>query len=96
MVADYIGSDHTEVIISEKDVLEALPAVVELLATWDITTVRASVGMGICRRCSWFSISSAPMTACPETGTESRNTSGLSQSFSTAGFAIHRICTRSP
>ena len=47
MVADYIGSDHTEVIISEKDVLEALPAVVELLATWDITTIRASIGMSL-------------------------------------------------
>jgi asparagine synthase (glutamine-hydrolysing) len=45
MVADYIGSDHTEVIISQKDVLEALPTVVELLGTWDITTIRASIGM---------------------------------------------------
>ena len=45
MVADFIGCDHTEVIISEKDVLEALPAVVELLGTWDITTIRASIGM---------------------------------------------------
>ena len=45
IAADFIGSDHTEVIISEKDVLEALPAVVEMLATWDITTIRASVGM---------------------------------------------------
>ena len=45
MVADYIGSDHTEVIISEKDVLDALPTVVELLGTWDITTIRASIGM---------------------------------------------------
>ena len=44
-VADYIGSDHTEVIISEKDVLAALETVVETLATFDITTVRASVGM---------------------------------------------------
>ena len=50
MVADYIGSDHTEVIISEKDVLEALPTVVELLGTWDITTIRASIGMYlVCR-----------------------------------------------
>lgn len=50
MVADYIGADHTEVIISEKDVLEALPAVVELLGTWDITTIRASIGMYlVCR-----------------------------------------------
>ncbi|MDO4866632.1 MAG: asparagine synthase B [Clostridia bacterium] len=45
MAADFIGADHTEVIISEKDVLEALPTVVELLGTWDITTVRASIGM---------------------------------------------------
>ena len=44
-VADYIGADHTEVIISEKDVLEALPDVVQLLGTYDITTIRASIGM---------------------------------------------------
>lgn len=44
-VADYIGSDHTEVIITEKDVLEALPEVVALLGTYDITTIRASIGM---------------------------------------------------
>ena len=44
-VADYIGSEHTEVIITEKDVLDALPKVVELLGTYDITTIRASIGM---------------------------------------------------
>lgn len=44
-VADYIHSNHHEVIISEKDVLEALPKVVELLGTYDITTIRASIGM---------------------------------------------------
>ena len=44
-VADYLHSDHTEVIISEEDVLAALPEVVKLLATWDITTIRASIGM---------------------------------------------------
>ena len=52
MVADYIGSDHTEVIINEKDVLEALPTVVELLGTWDITTIRASIGMYLV--CKWI------------------------------------------
>ena len=52
MVADYIGSDHTEVIISEKDVLDALPTVVELLGTWDITTIRASSGMYLV--CKWI------------------------------------------
>ena len=44
-VADYIGSDHTEVIISKEDVLAALEPVVELLGTFDITTIRASIGM---------------------------------------------------
>ena len=43
--AEYIGSDHTEVIISKQDVIDALPTVVELLGTWDITTIRASIGM---------------------------------------------------
>ncbi len=52
MAADYIGSDHTEVIISEKDVIEALPTVVELLGTWDITTIRASIGMYLV--CKWI------------------------------------------
>lgn len=44
-VADFLGSDHTEVIISKEDVLSALETVVELLGTFDITTIRASMGM---------------------------------------------------
>ena len=49
-VADYIGSDHTEVIITRQDVLDSLETVVELLGTYDITTIRASVGMYlVCR-----------------------------------------------
>ncbi len=44
-VADYLGTDHTEVIISREDVLQALPQVVALLGTYDITTIRASIGM---------------------------------------------------
>ncbi|MDP4132725.1 MAG: asparagine synthase B [Bacillota bacterium] len=44
-VADYIGSDHQEIIITKEDVLGALDTVIELLATYDITTIRASIGM---------------------------------------------------
>ncbi len=44
-VADYIGSDHTEVIITKDDVLSALETVIRLLGTYDITTIRASMGM---------------------------------------------------
>lgn len=44
-VAEYIGSEHTEVIITKDDVLSSLEKVTELLATFDITTIRASMGM---------------------------------------------------
>ena len=44
-VADYIHSNHHEVIISKKDILNALEKVIELLGTYDITTIRASLGM---------------------------------------------------
>lgn len=46
--ADFIGAEHTEVIISREDVLQALPQVSAALGTWDITTVRASIGMYLC------------------------------------------------
>ena len=44
-VAEYIHSDHHEVIISEQDVIGALEPVIAALGTYDITTIRASVGM---------------------------------------------------
>lgn len=44
-VADYIKSDHTEVIITKEDVLKSLETVIALLGTYDITTIRASMGM---------------------------------------------------
>ena len=44
-VADYIGSEHTEVIITKDDVISALEDVISLLGTYDITTIRASMGM---------------------------------------------------
>lgn len=43
--ADFIGAQHTEVIMTRQQVIEALPAVVQALATYDITTIRASIGM---------------------------------------------------
>ena len=44
-VADYIGSDHKEIIITKEDAIGAIEEVVRVLETYDITTVRASVGM---------------------------------------------------
>ena len=48
MAADYIGAEHTEVYMTREDVLDALDEVIALLGTWDITTIRASMGMYLC------------------------------------------------
>ena len=44
-VADYIGSEHTEVIITRDDVIASLDKLIYILGTYDITTIRASMGM---------------------------------------------------
>ena len=58
-VADYIGSDHTEVIITKEQVLNALPEVIQALGTYDITTIRASSA------CTW---SARPSMRPPTSG----------------------------
>ena len=47
-VAEFIGAEHTEVIMTREDVISALPDVVSILGTYDITTIRASMGMYLC------------------------------------------------
>ena len=44
-VAQFIGSDHTEVFMTPDEVLVSLEEVIYALGTFDITTVRASMGM---------------------------------------------------
>lgn len=44
-VAEYIGSDHTEIFMTPKEVISSLETVIEMLGTFDITTIRASMGM---------------------------------------------------
>ena len=51
-VADYIGSDHTEVIMTREQVLDSLDFVIKMLGTFDITTIRASMGMYLL--CKWI------------------------------------------
>ena len=44
-VAEYIGSEHTEIYMTPEEVLASLETVIQLLGTYDITTIRASIGM---------------------------------------------------
>ena len=47
LVADWIGSNHTEIITTPAEFLKVIPEVVHDIESYDITTVRASVG-------NWF------------------------------------------
>jgi asparagine synthase (glutamine-hydrolysing) len=44
IVADYIGSKHTEIIVTETEMFNAIPEVIKAIESYDTTTVRASIG----------------------------------------------------
>jgi asparagine synthase (glutamine-hydrolysing) len=44
MVADHIGSDHTEILTTADEMFSYIPEVIRDIESYDITTVRASVG----------------------------------------------------
>ena len=44
IVADHIGSKHTEIIVTEREMFDAIPEVIKAIESYDTTTVRASIG----------------------------------------------------
>jgi len=44
IVADYLGTKHTEVILTEADFVMAIPEVIQAIESYDTTSVRASIG----------------------------------------------------
>jgi len=44
-MADYLGSNHHEVIFSQKDIAATLKTIIWITETWDVTTIRASLPM---------------------------------------------------
>lgn len=45
VVADYLGADHTEVLFTRQDIFDTLSTLIYNIETYDITTIRASMGM---------------------------------------------------
>ena len=43
-VSDYLGTNHHEIILTEEDVLNSIEEVIYALESYDVTTVRASIG----------------------------------------------------
>lgn len=44
LVANHIGSEHTEVVVTPQDFIDAIPDVIAAIESYDTTTVRASIG----------------------------------------------------
>ncbi len=44
IVAEHLGTEHTEIVVSEQDFLDAIPEVIRAIESYDTTTVRASIG----------------------------------------------------
>jgi asparagine synthase (glutamine-hydrolysing) len=44
IVADYIGSKHTEIVVTEEDMFKVIPEVIQNIESYDTTSVRASIG----------------------------------------------------
>jgi len=44
IVANYLQTNHTEIIVSENEMFEAIPEVIYAIESYDTTTVRASIG----------------------------------------------------
>ena len=44
-VADFLGTDHHEIIFTKEQGFEIIPTIISILGSYDVTTIRASVGM---------------------------------------------------
>jgi asparagine synthase (glutamine-hydrolysing) len=44
IVSDYLGTNHTQIVVSEKQMFEAIPEVIKAIESYDTTSVRASIG----------------------------------------------------
>jgi asparagine synthase (glutamine-hydrolysing) len=43
-VASFLGTDHSEIVVTEKDFFDVIPEVIKTIESYDTTTVRASAG----------------------------------------------------
>jgi asparagine synthase (glutamine-hydrolysing) len=44
IVADYLKTNHTEIIVTEKDMVDIIPELIYTIESYDTTTIRASIG----------------------------------------------------
>ena len=44
IVSEYLGTNHTEILVTEEEMFDAIPEVIKAIESYDTTTIRASIG----------------------------------------------------
>ena len=86
MVADHIGSNHTEVLFSPEEGLAAIPDVIRSIESWDTTTIRASVGQYLV--CKYIGTHTDCKVVCVGEGPDEVCSSYLFNWYAPNGFAL--------
>jgi asparagine synthase (glutamine-hydrolysing) len=92
MVADYIESDHTEVIFTPEEGLSVIEDVIKTTETFDITTIRASVGQYLLAK--WISQNTDIKVVLNGDGADECQMGYLYNYYSPSHIESHKDCIR--
>jgi len=92
MVADYIESDHTEVIFTPEEGLSVIEDVIKTTETFDITTIRASVGQYLLAK--WISENTDIKVVLNGDGADECQMGYLYNYYSPSHIESHKDCIR--
>lgn len=92
MVADYIESDHTEVIFTPEEGLSVIEDVIKTTETFDITTIRASVGQYLLAK--WISQNTDIKVLLNGDGADECQMGYLYNYYSPSHIESHKDCIR--
>lgn len=92
MVADYIESDHTEVIFTPEEGLSVIEDVIKTTETFDITTIRASVGQYLLAK--WISENTNIKVVLNGDGADECQMGYLYNYYSPSHIESHKDCIR--
>ena len=90
IAANYIGSNHTEVIFTTDEAIGVIPDVIYAIESWDITTIRASVGQYLTSK--YISEMTNNKVLLVGEGPDEVCSSYLFNNFAPSGVELHKCC----
>lgn len=90
-VAEHIGSNHKEVIFTVEEGLDAIKDVIKTVETWDVTTIRASVGQYLV--CKYIGTKTDARVVMVGEGPDEVCSSYLFNYYAPSGEALH-LCAK--